>query len=168
MRQFNKHTSEKPLPICQPYITFDTLEESFCLLPVNPPPPPPGMYVSLFPSQPPSSLNLRLDDALFQRLVESRWDAERGATASSDQNDNGGNGNGGNGNGGDGHGVDFDGFARIYRGAATPATAFGRHLRKAAGRGEEELGKMDGQGYGVGELLLYVCSCSFDSIVGCK
>lgn len=81
-----------------------------------------------------NSLNLRLDDALFQRLVESRWDAECSAS------DGSGNGHG-HGNDND-KGVDFDGFARIYQGAATPATTFGRHLRKAAGRGEEPLGEL--------------------------
>jgi len=52
--------------------------------------------------------------------VESRWDDVSGR---------------------DNKGVDLDGFACIYRRAATPATTFGRHLRKAAGRGDEELGK---------------------------
>lgn len=92
------------------------------------------MYPS--PCQPPSSLNLRLDDALFQRLVESRWDAEQESAVSSNDSSS-------SGNGGKARGVDLDGFARIYRGAATPATAFGRHLRKAAGRGEEDLGEIE-------------------------
>eukprot|EP00752_Nemacystus_decipiens_P006506 g5858.t1 len=107
------------------------------------------------------SLNLRLDDALFQRLVESRWDEEQAASVASD-----GNGNG-NGASGKGKGVDFDGFARIYRGAATPATAFGRHLRKAAGRGEEELvrelvlrGCNPNTGSGTGETALH-CMAAF-------
>lgn len=89
------------------------------------------LYVYFPLSQPHTSLNLRLDDALFQRLVESRWDGEQQGGPLD------GSGSGNNGR----KGVDFDGFARIYRGAATPATTFGRHLRKAAGRGEEELGE---------------------------
>lgn len=63
---------------------------------------------------------LKLDDALFQRLVESRWEDEQGPG---------------------GEGVDCDGFVRIYSIVYTPATTFGRHLRKAAGRGDEELGE---------------------------
>ncbi|CAN0187921.1 unnamed protein product [Pylaiella littoralis] len=85
------------------------------------------------------SLKLRLDDALFQRLVGSRWDSE---------SEQGPDGRGG---------VDFDGFARIYRNALTPAHTFGRHLRKAAGRGEEEL---------VRELVLRGCDPNTGSGTG--
>eukprot|EP00903_Cladosiphon_okamuranus_P008739 g8371.t1 len=106
------------------------------------------------------SLNLRLDDALFQRLVESRWDAERGAPTLLGEN----------GDGGSGKGVDFDGFARIYQGAAAPATKFGRHLRKAAGRGEEELvrelvlrGCNPNTGSGTGETALH-CMAAFGQV----
>ena len=67
-----------------------------------------------------SRSGLKLDDALFQRLVESRWEEEQGP---------------------DGEGVDCDGFVRIYSAVSTPATTFGRHLRKAAGRGDEKLGE---------------------------
>ena len=66
------------------------------------------------------SLGIRLDDALFQRLVESRWDEEQASG---------------------GKGVDCDGFLRLYFSIFTPATTFGRHLRKAAGRGDQDLGE---------------------------
>lgn len=75
------------------------------------------------------SLNLRLDDALFQRLVEDRWHSY----TDSDDADHG--------PGGGGDSVDVDGFARVYGSVAAPAITFGRHLRKAAGRGDEELGE---------------------------
>lgn len=77
------------------------------------------------PLQPPpqnlNSLNVRLDDALFQKLVESRWEHERKAAS--------------------GNGLDCDGFVRLFNTIWTPAISFGRHLRKAAGRGDEELGE---------------------------
>lgn len=79
---------------------------------------------------------LKLDDALFQRLVESRWEDEQGP---------------------DGEGVDLDGFVRIYSAVSTPATAFGRHLRKAAGRGDEKL---------VRELILRGCNPNTGSGTG--
>eukprot|EP00904_Undaria_pinnatifida_P001358 jgi/Undpi1/11222/HiC_scaffold_30.g13520.m1 len=79
---------------------------------------------------------LNLDDALFQRLVESRWEDERGP---------------------DGEGVDCEGFVRIYSAVHTPATTFGRHLRKAAGRGDEEL---------VRELILRGCNPNTGSGTG--
>lgn len=66
------------------------------------------------------SLNLNLDDALFQRLVESRWEGDYGS---------------------DGGGLDLDGFVRLFGTVLAPAITYGRHLRKAAGRGDEELGE---------------------------
>ncbi|CAM9877871.1 unnamed protein product [Ascophyllum nodosum] len=84
----------------------------------------------------------RLDDALFQRLVESRWDEEQASG---------------------GKGVDCDGFLRLYFSIFTPATTFGRHLRKAAGRGDQDLvrelvlrGCNPNTGSGTGETALYV------------
>lgn len=67
-----------------------------------------------------ASLNVRLDDSLFQRLVESRWDADKGS---------------------DGKGLDMSGFLRLYGIIFAPAITFGRHLRRAAGRGDEEIGE---------------------------
>lgn len=67
------------------------------------------------------SLDIKLDDALFQRLVESRWDDEQKSTGR--------------------NAIDCESFVRLYSTIWTPATSFGRHLRKAAGRGDEELGE---------------------------
>lgn len=44
-------------------------------------------------------------------------------------------------------GLDCDGFVRLYTSIWTPATSFGRHLRKAAGRGDEELGENNFQAW---------------------
>lgn len=66
-------------------------------------------------------LGVRLDDGLFQRLVGSRWDSEKSRS--------------------DSRGVDCEEFVRLYQGVFTPAITFGRHLRKAAGRGDDELGE---------------------------
>ncbi|CAN0529463.1 unnamed protein product [Ectocarpus sp. 12 AP-2014] len=88
---------------------------------------------------------LRLDDALFQRLVEDRWNSY---TVFDDAD---------HGRGGGGDSVDVDGFARVYGSVAAPAITFGRHLRKAAGRGDEEL---------VRELILRGCNPNTGSGTG--
>ncbi|CAN0317359.1 unnamed protein product, partial [Ectocarpus sp. 13 AM-2016] len=61
------------------------------------------------------------------------------------------------GRGGGGDSVDVDGFGRVYGSVAVPAMTFGRHLRKAAGRGDEEL---------VRELILRGCNPNTGSGTG--
>lgn len=96
---------------------------------------------------------MRLDDSLFQRLVESRWEGEQGSNRD---------------------GVDCDGFIRLYTSVFTPAIVFGKHLRKAAGRGDQELGKGVKRG---GEVCIggymhhgirAMCARRFQSRLACK
>jgi hypothetical protein len=62
------------------------------------------------------TLGLRLDDALFERLVSNRW-----ASVASDA------------------GVTSEGFLVLYVFSIAPATKFGSALRKAAGRGDGKI-----------------------------
>lgn len=84
-----------------------------------------------------SRLGVRLDDGLFQRLVESRWDSESRSGSK---------------------GIDCEGFVRLYQGVFTPAITFGRHLRKAAGRGDDELGENEPSVTGEGQEVVCVVS----------
>jgi hypothetical protein len=62
------------------------------------------------------TLGLRLDDALFERFISTRW-----ASVVSDA------------------GVNSEGFLVLYAFSIAPATKFGSALRKAAGRGDGKL-----------------------------
>lgn len=98
---------------------------------------------------------MKLDDKLFERLVERRWEDEVKPTSD---------------------GVDSEGFLRIYSLVLTPSTVFGQHLRKAAGRGDEaisEHGPKSSLGEGVtnieGSCFVMQCDGGWDaSLRGCR
>lgn len=102
-----------------------------------------------------ASLSIKLDDELFERLVERRWEDEVKPTSD---------------------GVDSEGFLRIYSLVLTPATVFGQHLRKAAGRGDESISEHGpksslGEGATTFESNCFVVHCDGGwcaSLLGCR